>query len=125
MIRQEAELDSQTRFATLIVGFEDPQMLLPGAFVEAEIAGGMAEQTMILPAVAIGNGGRIWVVEDGLLAERVPEIIAEGDDDVIVRAFDIADGVVTTPLAAPAVGFPVSIVGEPAAITLQSNPTSG
>lgn len=112
VVRQEAELDAQTRFATLIVGFDDPHALLPGAFVEAGIVGGVAEEAMILPAVALGDGGRVWVVEQGLLAERFPEVISQDDTEVVVRAFDIADGIVATPIAAPTVGFPVSIVGS-------------
>lgn len=125
VVRQEAELDAQTRFATLIIGFDDTHALLPGAFVAAEIAGGMAERTMALPAVAIGNGGKVWVVEDGLLAERVLDVVSESDDEVIVRVFDIADGVVTTPLASPTVGFPVSIVGEATAMSMQRESASG
>ena len=125
VVRQEAELDAQTRFATLIIGFDNTHALLPGAFVAAEIAGGMAERTMVLPAVAIGNGDRVWVVNDGLLAERVLDVVSAGDDEVIVRAFDIADGVVTTPLSSPTVGFPVSIVGETTAMSQQRDPASG
>ena len=111
VVRQEAELDAQTRFATLIVGFEDTHALLPGAFVAAEIGGGVVDRAMVLPSVALGSGGRVWIVDNGLLAERFPEVISQDDDEVVVRAFDAADGVVTTPLAAPTVGFPVSIVG--------------
>lgn len=112
VVRQEAELDAQTRFATLIVGFETAPPLLPGAFVDVTIDGGMAEDVMILPAASVGNGGRVWVVDGGVLALRDPAIVSQDDEEVMVRAFDTAEGVVVTPLASPAEDFPVTIVGE-------------
>lgn len=112
VIRQEAELDAQTRFATLIVGFDEAPRLLPGAFGEVEIDGGVVRDAVVVPPVAVGNGGRVWVVEQGVLQERRPTIIWQNDTEVVVRAFDVADGVVTTPLAAPAAGFPVRVVGR-------------
>lgn len=111
IIRQEAELDAQTRFATLIVGFDEPPRLLPGAFGDVEIDGGVVHDAMVLPPGALGNGGRVWVVEDGVLQERSPTMIMQNDTEVIVRAFDAAEGVVTTPLAAPSVGLAVRVLG--------------
>ncbi len=94
--RVSAELDPQTRLAGLVLSFDETPLLLPGAFVRADIMGDRVEEVLRLPADAIGAGGVVWVVADSVLRARRPTLVSRQGAFVIVEAFDVADGVVTT-----------------------------
>ena len=105
--RQDAQLDPVTRLAGVILTFREETALLPGSFVTVRIEGEEVEDAMRLVPSAFGRDDKVWVVKDGQLQERDPKIRMRGPAEYVVDAFDAADGVVVTPLAAPAPGMPV------------------
>lgn len=110
--RVDAELDTQTRLAGVALTFDEPHHFLPGAFVRVEITGDRVEDVFRLPADAVAAGGRVWVVEDGVLAARQPSLVSRQGGAVLVTRFDAADGVVTTLPPGARDGLPVRVVGS-------------
>ncbi len=118
VLRLAGALDPQTRTAQILIEVDHPMdppdgglPLLPGAYVEVEIAGKVLPETVSVPRAALFNGSDVWVVtEDGTLAKRPVEIAWRADDEVIVGA-GIGDGeqIVVSPLALPIDGMPVRI----------------
>ncbi len=110
VVRVEAELDSRTRFAGLVLGFDTPPPFLPGAFVDVAIEGNTYDNVYVLPTDVISMDGVVWVVEEGLLQLRRPQVVARSADAVTVAPFDFADGVVTVPPANAIAGLQVAVV---------------
>lgn len=114
VIRIDAELDAETRQATLVLAFKEPTPLLPGTFVEIEIDGPIVKQAHSVPERAISEDRVIWVAENGVLAVRRPTFLFPEDDFIVTEAFDFADGVVVSPLLDPTEGAPVIVVAPAA-----------
>ena len=112
VIRADAELDVETRLGGVALAFDEDAPLLPGAFVEVEIQGPLVEDAYLVPERAISEDRVVWVVADGKLSPRRPRFFYIKDGDVVAAPFDVADGVVTSPLVDPIEGAAVSIVSE-------------
>ncbi|MFT4625771.1 MAG: RND family efflux transporter MFP subunit [Myxococcota bacterium] len=118
VLQMYGELDPQTRTAGLLVVVDDPMRapglpLLPGAYVDVEIRGRVLPGTYRVPRVALSDGDRVWVVDDGKLARRTVRIGWREDSDVIVTAgLTAGDQVVTSPLALALEGMAVRIDGD-------------
>ncbi len=56
----------------------------PGAFVEIELPDRRFPDTIRLPAVAVHDDNRVFVIEEGRLVRRDVEVLARQGDDVIV-----------------------------------------
>ena len=115
VIRVDADLDPQTRLARLVLTPNSDAGLLPGEFIEADIIGPVFENAFRLPERALSENLTVWVVENGALAPRQPQILSIEDDLLATEPFDTAEGVIVSPLTDPHAGTPVKIVGQYAA----------
>ena len=97
VVRKAASLDERTRLGTLFVESSDPAALTVGEFVSVEIVGAETDEALRLPYAAMTSRDRLWVVAGEELVERQVEILGREGDELIVRAFDTADGVVAIP----------------------------
>lgn len=111
IVRADAELDAETRLARVILSFTEAVPLLPGAFIEAEIEGPILQDAHLIPEASISENRVVWVVENGQLARREPRLFFAEDSMVATAPFDIADGVITSPLSDPQAGAAVDIIG--------------
>ena len=109
VIRENAELDSTTRLAKLILQFKDTVQILPGEFVNVEINGTVVADTFTFPDIALQEKRSVWVVESQTLVKRQPEIIFAKAGNIVTRHFDFADGIVVTPMNNPKQGMAVTI----------------
>ena len=113
IVRVDAELDSETRQATVTLAFTEETSLLPGTFIEVEIDGPIIPSAHLVPEQAVSQDRIIWVVTGDTLAMREPQFLFVEDGFVVTEAFDFADGIVVSPLLEPLAGASVTIV-EPA-----------
>ena len=94
IVRTEGEIDPQTRVVHAIAQIENPYgrgkdptrpPLAVGMFVEAEIAGHLAENIFQVPRVALRGKDRVVVVdEDSRLRFRRVEVLRSSDDRVLI-----------------------------------------
>ena len=117
IIRVDAELDSETRQATVTLAFTEETSLLPGTFVEVEIDGPIIPDAHLVPERAISEDRIIWVVEGDTLAMREPQFLFPENGFVATEPFDFADGIVSSPLLDPLAGTPVAIVDASGDVT--------
>jgi RND family efflux transporter MFP subunit len=95
VVRAGGAFDPRTRMLPLFARVEDPFGRLPsstapplpmGLFVEAEIAGRLAEDVIVLPRSAVRDGGRVLVVDDeSRLRFRTIDILRTHKDEVVVE----------------------------------------
>jgi RND family efflux transporter MFP subunit len=111
LARASAALDERTRLGTLYVTADKPELLTAGEFVTVRINGEDMSDSYRVPAAALTSRDQLWVVEDGLLAERTVEVLGREADMAVVRVFDDASGVVAIPPANARNGLAVSIRG--------------
>ncbi len=113
IVRADAELDAETRLGRVILTFDEPTPLLPGAFTEVTIEGPVIEQAHLIPERAISQNRTVWVADDGRLAARRPRLYFVKDGNMVTDPFDWSDGVIVTPLVDPAEGAPVLVNDGP------------
>ena len=89
--RVSAQLDAQTRFASVIVSLgdnvegEEAIPLVPGVFVTVTFLGPELDNLVAIPTAAVQENGRVWtIVADRLRAVR-PEIVQTGLSTTLVR----------------------------------------
>jgi membrane fusion protein, multidrug efflux system len=91
---------------------ENPEAapLRPGAFVEIQLPDRVYQQVALLPASALFHGNTVYAVEDGRLAARAVELVADRGMQILVQG-DLAGGepVLTSRLAEVAPGLKVQI----------------
>ncbi len=110
--RADAELDPQTRLARLTLEFTGQVPLLPGDFVDVEITGPVITGTYRFPEGAMQENRSVWVVEDGRLARRQPQLVFVEDGVISALPFDTGDGIVVSSLNDPKEGDAVVPVGD-------------
>ena len=89
---------------------DDQSLLLPGMFVEAQLASARQLRAMRVPTSALQADGTLWVVEnDRLRNPKVSAIEQSSELSIITSGLKEADQVVTSRLASPQVGQPVRI----------------
>lgn len=82
--RVSAQLDAQTRFASVIVSLgentveEDTLPLVPGVFVSVTFLGPELDDLVTVPTAAIQENGKIWTIVDQRLKAAQPEIVQTG-----------------------------------------------
>jgi len=93
-----------------IIGNPDDAPLRPGAFVEVLLPDRVYQQVVELPASALFNGDTVYAVEDGRLAARAVELVADRGLQILVQG-ELAAGepVLTSRLAEIAPGLKVQI----------------
>ena len=112
VVRMEAQLDSASRMAHVVVEVQQPfaasggrPPLMPNAFVDVRIFGNTLDGVVALPRHALREGEKVWVFDDGRLrvldvkvarADREKVYVSAGlgeGDEVIVSALDaVTDG---------------------------------
>jgi RND family efflux transporter MFP subunit len=89
--RVSAQLDAQTRFASVIVslgenaGTEDTLPLVPGVFVSVTFFGPELDNLVTVPTAAVQENGKIWTVVDQRLKSAQPEIVQTGPTTSLIR----------------------------------------
>jgi RND family efflux transporter MFP subunit len=110
--RANAELDPQTRLARLTLEFTQQNPLLPGDFVDVEITGRTITGAYRFPEAALQEDRTVWVVKDGRLALRRPQLVFVQDGMFSSLPFDTGDGIVVSALNNPEEGDAVVPAGE-------------
>ena len=118
--RIEGRIDPRTRMATLVARVADPfgrerdadarptAPLAPGLFVSAVIEGRALEAALRLPSVALREGDRVFVVEEGRLRTREVSVLRrERDTVVIAGGIEAGELVCVSPLEAATDGMQV------------------
>ncbi len=109
--RVEAELDQATRLGRVILRFDEPNSLIPGAFVTVEIFGPTVENAFLIPEQAMSEARYVWIVKAGRLASQSLEFLSLPEsDNLIVAPFDTGEGIVISPLVDPTESMPVRVV---------------
>lgn len=106
------DVEEQNRTVEIEVELEDEQFvatLLPGTSADVEVILSKRERVLRVPRASILEGGKVWIVEDGHVAERTVELglknwnyveiqqgLAEGE--VVVTFLDQADIEVGSPV---------------------------
>ena len=129
VVRTEGEIDPRSRMLHMVARVEDPygtratpgadpmpgtSPLAVGLFVQAKIAGRVAEDVIVVPRTAIRDGGKIAVVDaQDLLHLRDAEVIRIEEQDVLIRAdLEPGDRIGTSQLQWMVDGMPVQPVSE-------------
>lgn len=108
--RSASSLDINTRFATVRFGFSKPvNDLLPGVFTDISVAGQTVDNVMLLPLTALQSRGVVWLVENGVLKQWIPEIIYTNSHYVVVKANAATITIVTSRVSGGANGMQVRI----------------
>lgn len=110
-----ASLDPQTRLQPLMLDLP-VENLAPGTFVSVQIEGDEVDDVFQLPSTALSTRTSVWRVSEGKL-ENVPvKIIDLTNNTVIVKRFDVKDGIVISQV-------PTSFATRPVKIrTIHNNP---
>lgn len=112
VVRLVRSLDEGGQTARVILELEPVtfgEALLYGAFVRVAIAGARQEQAYKVPAEALRQGNRVWVVDAAgrLEVRRVRLGWLDGDEAVLLGGVEDGERVVTTPLTAAVDGMSV------------------
>jgi RND family efflux transporter MFP subunit len=89
--RVSAQLDAQTRFASVIVSLGenaavgDVLPLVPGVFVTVTFLGPELDNLVAVPTAAIQENGKVWTIVAGRLKSSQPEIVQTGPSSSLVR----------------------------------------
>jgi multidrug efflux system membrane fusion protein len=119
VVRLLGELEAETRTAQVVLEISKPfdpvvggLPVLPGAFVEVDIAGLPLEGVFAIPRIALVDDANIWVVDGEDRLRRKPVDIVWRDKAFIVvkEGVDDGDRVVTTPIPTAVEGTLVKVV---------------
>ncbi len=117
VLRTTAEVDRQSRLATLIVSVEDPLALEPAnqglpplilnAYITAEIFGETLEDVYSVPREFVRDNDTLWIYdEENKLEIRSLEAVYRGRRDLIVaNGLNPGEKIVTTSMATPVEGM--------------------
>jgi len=123
IVRIEGEIDPRTRMVHLIAQVQDPYgrtkdsdrtPLAVGLFVEAEIAGHVIENAIVVPRAAMRGTDQVLVVdEQNRLQFRHVEVLrADAEDVVIQSGLSAGEKICLSPLDAAVDGMKVRITEE-------------
>ena len=123
VLRTTAEVDRQSRLATLIVSVKDPLALQPGneglpplilnAFIKAEIFGQTLEEVYSVPRDFVRDNDTLWIFnEEEKLEIRSLEPVYRGRRDLVVTSgIRPGEKIVTTSMASPVEGMSLRTSG--------------
>ncbi len=131
--RTEGEIDPKSRMVTLVAQVEDPYAehesrppLAVGLFVSAEIEGATVPEAFVLPRVALREGGRVLVFEDGRLRFRRVEVLrVERERVVVASGLQSGEQVCVTPLSQAIDGMAVRTAEGQGAMARAAGDESG
>ncbi len=124
VVRTEGEIDPRSRMVQVVAQVEDPYgrtepskrpPLAVGLFVEAEIAGKIARDVVVLPRSVVRGGNRVLVVDaQNRLHHRDVDVLRADRNQVVIRnGLRAGERVCVSPLEAFVNGMEVRILGEP------------
>lgn len=102
-------LDDRTRLRPIILSVPDVAGLAPGVFVTIDVSGDTETGVFQLPAAAMATRSSVWRVSGDRLENQQVDIVDTTDTFVVVRSFDVKDGIVVSQV-------PTSFVDRPAKI---------
>ncbi|SFL32111.1 RND family efflux transporter, MFP subunit [Desulfomicrobium norvegicum] len=118
ILRLRGDLEEQGRLARVQVSLPapleaPPAPILLGEYVRLEIEGTRLENVIRLPRAALRENDTVWTVHNATLAIR-PATVAWRDTDTVLVSdgLESGDTVVTSELASPIDGMPVSLGQE-------------
>ncbi|MBI1367551.1 MAG: efflux RND transporter periplasmic adaptor subunit [Planctomycetes bacterium] len=99
VVRTEAEVDAKSRMMHIVVEVDHPftganehrAPLVPGAFVDVDIAGKVMSHVAPIPRSALRNEAQVWLAKDGAL-KIVPVQVARRDRDTVYIQDGLTDG---------------------------------
>lgn len=111
--RVSAELDSRSRFARVFVSLpqsadQPPGGLKPGMFADVIIQGPRHDNSLVLPEAAMQANGSIWFVRGGELQQLQPTVLGSNLEGIVVRGFDIGEGIVVGSLPGAVTGMAIT-----------------
>jgi hypothetical protein len=111
--RVSAELDSRSRFARVFVSLpqsadQPPASLKPGMFADVIIQGPRHDNSLVLPEAAMQANGSIWFVRGGELQQLQPTVLGSNLEGIVVRGFDIGEGIVVGSLPGAVTGMAIT-----------------
>lgn len=120
LVRTEGEIDPRSRTVTVVARVEDPYgriggdtrpPLAVGLFVDVEIEGRAVEEAVVLPRLALRDGGQVYVVDaDDRLQIRKVEILREDRDQVVIASgLNAGERVSVSPLRGAVEGMTVRV----------------
>ncbi|MEC7985018.1 MAG: efflux RND transporter periplasmic adaptor subunit [Myxococcota bacterium] len=116
VLRLEAELDPQSRTATLLIGVDNPLggdefPLIIGAFVNVIIDGKQVDNAVQLPASALRDGDHVLVAdkENKLARKDVQVGWTDGENVFITGGLESGDRVITSTISTPIYGTSLRI----------------
>ena len=125
VIRRLPGVDPEGHMARVLIAVDDPLSmesspnrpppLLAGSYVRVEIVGRTLESVIPIDRAWIRDGDSVWVMtREGRLDIRPVQVLYRGRDRVLVRdGLGPDERIVTTDLAAPVPGMPLSTGNEP------------
>lgn len=102
-------LDERTRLQPIILSVPEDADHTPGMFVTVTVTGTETTGVFRMPASAMATRSSVWRVSGGKLESFPIEIVDTTDDHVIVKAFDVKDGIVVSQVPTSFVARPVNI----------------
>lgn len=124
LVRSEGEIDLRTRTLHLVARVDDPygrrieraSPLPSGLFVEAEIVGHEIEGVFVIPAAAVRDGNKVYVVDadDRLVIATVDVIRRDRDQVVVGEGLEDGQRIVVSPLRAVSDGMRLRTVAAEA-----------
>ncbi len=119
LVRSEAEIDERTRMLHVVARVDDPYArkdggaapLPSGLFVKAEITGQPLEDVTVLPAVALRDGDRLYLLdaEDRIQIRSVEVLRRERDEVLIGAGLSPGERVVVSPMRFATEGMQVRL----------------
>jgi len=125
ILRSLGEVDPQGRMARVVVAIDDPyglqsrdaggQQLAFGTFVQVILHGETLRDVAALPAAALRDGDRVWIMNESHLLIRPVEVIRRAREEIVVGQ-GLAEGeqVVLTNVAGAAEGMKLRPIGAEA-----------
>lgn len=102
-------LDDRTRLQPIILSVPEGANVTPGQFVTVDVHGDDMSGVFKLPAAAMATRTSVWRVANGKLESYEVTIMDTTDDAVVVRAFDVKDGIVISQVPTSFVERPVKV----------------
>lgn len=122
VVRSLGEVDPQGRMARIVVAVDDPYGLASrradrldlavGSFVQVVLHGRTLGDVAVLPASALRDGEKVWLMNDRHLKIRPVEVIHRARDEVVIGSgLQEGERVVLTNVAGAAEGMKLRPVG--------------
>ena len=122
VVRTEGTIDDRARQLHVVAQVDDPfgvhaqgkTPLKIGQYVTAELAGRNLQDALVIPSLAIYQGGYVYVVMDGVLQRREIDVAWQNQEEALIAGgLDRGDLLVLTPLGQVTSGVRVAISRRP------------